>query len=200
MEEVAMEVESNTGLSFPVRLDDGKLLKAVGLRKKIMIISIKVYAFGLYADNEKLKDVLRTKVEKAPPKPTKEMYQMVIDSDLGMVVRLVMAYSGLTMSMVKKGIDEGLGASIKKITGAKNQELTKKVMGEATDDINLTPGSVIEVSRLPGYILQTKVKDEILSTVQSELLCRAFMYMFLGEDPLDKEAKEKFGASLLTLF
>lgn len=51
---------------------------------------------------------------------------MVIDSDLGMVIRLVMSYSGLTMTMVKKGIDEGLGASIKKITGGKNEELTKK--------------------------------------------------------------------------
>lgn len=44
--DVAVEVESNTGISFPVKLDDGKLLKAVGLRKKTMIISIKVYAFG----------------------------------------------------------------------------------------------------------------------------------------------------------
>lgn len=29
-------------------------------------------------------------------------------------------------------------------------------MGEASDDIKLTPGSVIEISRLPGYTLQTK--------------------------------------------
>lgn len=32
-------------------------------------------------------------------------------------------------------------------------------MGEATDDIKLTSGSVIEISRLPGYILQTKGQD-----------------------------------------
>lgn len=31
-----------------------------------------------------------------------------------------------------------------------------RVMGQASDDIKLTSGSVIEISRLPGYTLQTK--------------------------------------------
>ncbi|KAK4347743.1 hypothetical protein RND71_034082 [Anisodus tanguticus] len=31
-------------------------------------------------------------------------------------------------------------------------------MGEASDDIKLTSASVIEISRLPGYVLQTKGK------------------------------------------
>ena len=33
-EEVAVEVEPKTGVSFPVKLDDGKQLNCVGLRKK----------------------------------------------------------------------------------------------------------------------------------------------------------------------
>lgn len=46
-EEVPVEVEPKTGISFPVMLDDGKILKAVGLRKKSMLgIGIKIYAFG----------------------------------------------------------------------------------------------------------------------------------------------------------
>lgn len=44
------------------------------------------------------------------------------------------------------------------------------------------------------------VKGEIVSKVESELLCRAFIYMYLGDDPFDKEAKEKFGTSMLSLF
>lgn len=80
---------------------------------------------GIYADNEKLKDLLRTKIGKEPSKATKEMYQVVIDSDVGMMVRLVIVFSSLTMSMVRKNFDEGLGASIKKLTGGKNPELTK---------------------------------------------------------------------------
>ena len=44
------------------------------------------------------------------------------------------------------------------------------------------------------------VKDELVSQVESELLCRAYFHMYLGDDPFDKEAKEKFGKRLLTLF
>lgn len=82
---------------------------------------------GMYTDSEKLKDLLKSKIGKAPAKPSKEMYQVVIDSDLSMLVRLVIVFSGLTMSMVKKNFDEGLGASIKKLTGGKkNEELANK--------------------------------------------------------------------------
>ncbi|OIT03725.1 PREDICTED: fatty-acid-binding protein 1-like [Nicotiana attenuata] len=201
-EEIPVETEPKTGVTFPVKLQDGKLLKAVGLRKKSMLgIGLKIYGFGIYADNEKMKELMQSKIgNKAPSKPTKEMYQMVIDSDFGMMVLLVIVFSGLSMSMVRKNFDEGLGAAIKKLTGGKNEELTKKIMGEASDDIKLTSGSVIEISRLPGFVLQTKVMGEIVSKVESELLCRAYIYMYLGEDPFDKEAKDKFGTSMLSMF
>ncbi|XP_059644544.1 chalcone isomerase-like protein 1 isoform X2 [Cornus florida] len=200
-EEIPVEVEPKTGVSFPVKLDDGKQLNAVGLRKKSMLgLGIKIYGFGIYADNEKMKDLLRSKFGKAPSKATKEMYQAVIDSDVGMMVKLVIVFSGLTMNMVRKNFDEGLGAAIKKLTGGKNEELTKRIMGEASDDIKLASGSVIEISQEAGYILQTKVMGEVVSKVESELLCRAYIYMYLGEDPFDKEAKEKYGMSMLSLF
>ncbi|CAI9752620.1 unnamed protein product [Fraxinus pennsylvanica] len=121
------EIEAKTGISFPGKLDNGKLLKAVGLRKKSMLgMGIKIYAFGIYADNEILRELVTTEVGKAPSKPTKEMYQMVVDSDVGMMVRLVIVYNGLTVNMVRKNFDEGLGAAIKKLTGGRNEELTKK--------------------------------------------------------------------------
>ncbi|KAI8533611.1 hypothetical protein RHMOL_Rhmol10G0023000 [Rhododendron molle] len=183
-EKVHFETEPKTGVTFPVKLDDGKQLNAV----------------GLYADNARLKEILESRFGKAPTKPTEAMYQSVIDSDAGMRVRLVIVFSNLTMTRVRKNFDEGLGASIKKLTGGKNDELAKKVMGEASDDIKLTSGSVVEISRLPGYILQTKVVGEVVSKVESELLCRAFINMYLGDDPFDKEAKDRFGMSLITLF
>ncbi|KAL5976562.1 hypothetical protein ACLOJK_020895 [Asimina triloba] len=77
--------------------------------------------------------------------------------------------------------------------------LENMVMGAANDSIKLSSGSVIEITRLPGFILQTRVKEEIVSTVESELLCRAYLHMYLGDDPFDKEAKERFGMSLLSL-
>ncbi|XAR51915.1 hypothetical protein NMG60_11006715 [Bertholletia excelsa] len=199
-EEAPLETEPRSGISFPVVLG-GKRLNAVGLRKKSVLgLEIKVYAFGIYAENEKLKELLLLRTGEQPTKPTKEMYQLVIDSDVGMLVRLVIVFSGLTMSMVRKNFDESLGASIQKLSGGKNNDLAKKIMSGASDDIKLTSGSVIETSRLPGYILQMKVKGEIVSKIESELLCRAYINMYLGNDPFDKEAKERFGASFLSLF
>ncbi|XP_039064862.1 fatty-acid-binding protein 1-like [Hibiscus syriacus] len=162
-------------------------------------LGIKIYGFGMYADNGKLKDLLKSKIGKAPEKLNKELYQLVIDSDVGMVVRLVIDFSSLTMSMVRKNFEEGLGASIKKLTGGKDQ-VANKLMGEASDNIQLTPGSLIEISRLPGYVLETKVMGEVISKVESELLCRAYINLYLGDDPLDKDAKDKFGKSLISLF
>ncbi|CAN4081732.1 unnamed protein product [Withania somnifera] len=154
-EEVPVEVEPKTVVSFAVKLENRKQLKAVGLRKKSMLgMGIKIYGF----------------IGKAPSKPTNEIYGMVIDSDSGMMVQLVIVFSYLTMSM------------------------------DHECDIKLTSGFVIEISRLPGYVLQTKVKGEIVRKVESELLCRAFIYMYLGDGPFDKEAKEKFRASMLSLF
>ncbi|XP_012445138.1 chalcone isomerase-like protein 1 [Gossypium raimondii] len=192
-EEVA--VEPKTGVSFPVKLDDGKQLNCVGLRKKSMFgLGIKVYSYGMYA-------LLKSKIEKALEKPTKELYQMVINSDVEIMVRLVIVYSSLTISMVRKNFGEGLGASIKKLNGGKkNDELANKVMGQASDDIKLTLGSLIEISRLPGFVLETKVMGEVISKVESELLCRAYINMYIGDDPLDKDAKDKFGISLISLF
>lgn len=42
------------------------------------------------------------------------------------------------------------------------------------------------------------VKDELMSKVESELLCRAYFHMYLGDDPFDKEAKERFGRTLVS--
>ncbi|KAF9590227.1 hypothetical protein IFM89_032005 [Coptis chinensis] len=209
VENIAVEVEPKTGVSFPVKLADGKQLNSVGLRKKSLL------GVGLYADNEKLKELMRTKIGKAPAKPTKEMYQVVVDGDVGLTLRMVIVYGSLTMNMVKKNHEDCLGTSIKKLNGGrKDDELTNKVMGGASDAIKLSAGSVIEVTKSPGYVLQTKgkaivmhylvvvfhMKDEVVSTVENELLSRAYFHMYFGDDPVDKEAKENFGMSLLSLF
>lgn len=47
-DKVEFETEPKTGVSFPVKLDDGKQLNAVGMRKKSMLgIGVKIYGFGI---------------------------------------------------------------------------------------------------------------------------------------------------------
>ncbi|XWS30410.1 hypothetical protein CRYUN_Cryun24cG0115100 [Craigia yunnanensis] len=154
-QEVAVEVEPKTGVSFPVKLDDWKQLNRVGLRKKSMLgMGIKIYGFGMYIDNEKLKDLLKSEIGIAPEKPRSS----------------IRTHFKLLVS------------------------LDDRVMGQASDDIKLTPGSLIEISRLPGYVLQTTVMGEVVTKEESELLCRAYTHMYLGDDALDKDAKDKFDA------
>lgn len=46
-DEMAVEVERKTGVSFPVKLSDERELKAVGTRKKnVLGLSLKIYSFG----------------------------------------------------------------------------------------------------------------------------------------------------------
>ncbi|KAJ3671757.1 hypothetical protein LUZ60_007836 [Juncus effusus] len=200
-EEVKTEVEPKTGVKFPLQLADGKLLNATGVRtKKFIAINVNICAFGIYGDNKKLKELLKSKFEKAPEKPTMELYEAVINSDVALTVRLVIVFPALTVNMVRKNPDDVLGACITKLNnGQKNDKLAKRIIGDASD-IQVSSGSVTEITRLPGFVLQTKAKDKIISTVQSELLCRAYFNMYLGDEPLDKDAKEKFGVSLLSLF
>ncbi|KAE8021462.1 hypothetical protein FH972_007348 [Carpinus fangiana] len=196
------EVEPKTGISFQLKLDDGKQLGSAGLRTKYALgMNLKIYAYGIYADSEKLRDLLKSKIGEAPAKPTEEMYQLVIDNDVCLVIRFVIVFPGLSMRMFKKNRDDRLEASIKKLSGNnKNAELADKVMAQAPDSIKLPPGSVMEIHRIPGYILQTKVTGEVVSKAESELLSRAYIHMFLGDDALDKDAREKFGTYLLSLF
>ncbi|GJW73981.1 fatty-acid-binding protein 1-like protein [Tanacetum coccineum] len=126
---------------------------------------------GIYVDNEKLTGVLRSKIVNASTKATNEMYKMVIDNP----------------------------KAIAELGGGKNNELTKRMMGEAKDDLKLTRGSEIEITCLPGCILETKVHGKVVNRLESEMLCRACIYLYLGDDPLDKEAKEKFGMFMLSL-
>nr|QTF65965.1 fatty-acid-binding protein [Dracaena cambodiana] len=154
-ENVKVEIKPKTGVAFPVKLADGKQLDSLGLRRK---------------KGCKLKELFKAKFGKAPSKPTKELYEAVIDSDIGMMVRLIIVFGGLTMNMVKKNFDEGLGASLKKLNG------------------------VIEITRLPGYTLQMKARRRV------NCCAEPILNMYLGDDPFNKEAKESSGKLLLSLF
>lgn len=81
-----------------------------------------IFFAGIYGDIAGLKQLLRSKHGDATEFDTKELYESVIDSDVGMVVRLVIVFGGLTMSLVRKNFDGGLGASLKKLTGGRTDE------------------------------------------------------------------------------
>lgn len=56
------------------------------------------------------------------------------------------------------------------------------------------------IQKLKIFWLMCAVMDQVVSNVESELLCKAYIHMYLGDDACDKDAKEKLGMSLLSLF
>ncbi|XP_077217641.1 chalcone isomerase-like protein 1 [Tasmannia lanceolata] len=199
-ESISVVYEESTKVAFPSFSEDGKELCAVGVRKKSImgLIAIKIYAFGIYADWKALEEILKPMFDPVPDKASREMYSAIVDGDMGLEVRLEIVFGGLNMHMVKKIFNDNLRASIKNFSEDEHGELLERVLGEAKEDIKLPAGSVIQIKKLPGYVLQTQVKGEVVSEVESKLLCQAFFNMYLGDEPLDAQAKASFGKSLIS--
>ncbi|KAH9301882.1 hypothetical protein KI387_013465, partial [Taxus chinensis] len=199
-----MAVEPNTGVSFPSSLDENKKLAGVGVRKKNIFgfTSINVYAFGLYADKLSLQEKLLDKYRKQSEtelKENKEFYEDVIGNDLGLTVRLEIVYSRLSIGSVRSAFEESIGNRLWKFSGTENKELLQRFTSQFKDDYKLPRGTKIDISRLPGHILQTKIDDKEIGSIQSKLLCQSLFDLYIGEDPLDKQAKEKIGLGLVSL-
>ncbi|GFZ19058.1 hypothetical protein Acr_27g0007970 [Actinidia rufa] len=120
-EEVPVETEPKTGVSFQVKLDDRKQLNA----------EEEEHARPWY---EQLND----QYSDANPMPRQQQskYRMKKDENKPEVQQnhLIKSLSAdlrddIITQLKCKNFDEGLGASIKKLTGGKNDELTRKIIG-----------------------------------------------------------------------
>ena len=111
-----------------------------------------------------MKEVLKAKFGKAPAKANKEVYDAVINSDVGMTVRLVSVFGNVTMSMVRKNFDEGLGVSLKKLNGGqKNEELVNKY--NTFSDLIYTHLAMIYISQIHIYKLYKSQKLKYHSSI-----------------------------------
>lgn len=194
-------VEPNTGVSFPSSLDETKHLAGVGVRRKSIfgLKNINVYAFGLYADERSLKEKLVDKYGKQSAtelKENKDFYEDVIGNDLGLMVRLEIVYGKLSIGSVRSAFEDSIGSRLQKFSGTENKELLQRFTSQFKDDYKLPRGTKIDISRLPGHILQTKIDDKEIGSIQSKLLCQSLFDLYIGEDPLDKLAKEEIRSGL----
>jgi hypothetical protein len=203
-EPVEEVVEPSTGMTFPSVVEEGRLFTGTGLRKKSILglKKITVYAYGVYVDPASLKSQLGNKYSSENPEELKKnegFYDDVMVSDVGLTVRLVIVYGSLKIGSVRGAFEESVGSRIKKFGGAANIELLQRFTGAFTDDIKLPKGTTIDLTRLPGNVLQTKIDGTEVGSVQSSLLCRSLFDLYIGDDPFDKEAKKLIGQNLASL-
>ncbi|KAG0582588.1 hypothetical protein KC19_3G071600 [Ceratodon purpureus] len=197
-------VEPTTGMPFPGALEEGRVFTGTGLRKKSILglKKINVYAYGVYVDPASLKSHLGDKYSDTDPEELKkdeEFYDDVMENDVGLTVRLVIVYGSLKIGSVRGAFEESVGSRIKKFGGAENNDLLKSFTGAFTDDIKLPKGTTIDLTRLPGNVLQTKINGIHVGSVESALLSRSLFDLYIGEDPFDKDAKKSIGQSMASL-
>ncbi|BBN12590.1 protein MpPKS/CHS-like3 [Marchantia polymorpha subsp. ruderalis] len=205
-------VEPKTGVSFPsyllfgepgAKVDDYsscQVLAGVGFRSKtlIRVKSIVIYAFGLYVEPNHLRAKLGDKYAGVPPEELKyrpEFYDDLLSQGVGMTVRLVVHYKGLSMGMVRSAFESSLKLRLKRIKGVEDDEGLQDFCSLMSEDLRIFRGTTIDVRWQPGGALQTEIGGHQLGTVFSHHLCRAFFDLYIGETPVSESAKYEIGES-----
>ncbi|KAJ0966296.1 hypothetical protein J5N97_027434 [Dioscorea zingiberensis] len=196
-------VEPRTGVAFPTVLDGSRRLLGIGLRKKNLfgLKSIDVYAFGVYADEGDVKKLSEKygSISASELKDNKEFFADILDQDLRVTVRLQMVYGRLSIQSVRNAFEESVGSRLQKFSGSKNEELLKRFTSLFKDEQKLPRGSTIDLSREEGHTLRTKIDGKEVGSIQSKLLCRSVLDLYIGEDSFDKAARENVVRGLASL-
>lgn len=197
-------VESKAGVSFPSILSNSRRLLGIGLRRKSVfgLKTIDVYAFGVYADDGDIKKMMGEKYGKLSPSELEENERFgedIMECDIPMTVRLQILYSRLSIGSVRSAFEESVGSRLQKFGGAGNKELLQRFTSQFKDEYKIPRGSVIDLSREQGYVLRTTIDGVEVGSIESKLLCRSILDLYIGEDPFDKQAKEDVQLHLASL-
>ncbi|OIT05602.1 PREDICTED: fatty-acid-binding protein 1 isoform X1 [Nicotiana attenuata] len=196
--------ESRTGMSFPSILKESQRLLGIGLRKKAIfgLKNIDVYAFGVYADDGDVKKCLAQKhvgPSDSELKQKEELRDHLMENDIRITVRLQIVYGRLSIGSVRSAFEESVGSRLLKFGGYDNKELLHRFTSQFKDDIKIPRGSIIELSRDHGYILHTTIDGKEVGSIQSKLLCRSILDLYIGDESFDQKAKEDVESNLASL-
>ncbi|KAL6856025.1 hypothetical protein ACP4OV_018827 [Aristida adscensionis] len=197
-------VEPRTGAAFPAEAGGGHRLLGVGLRKTSVLglKSIDVYAFGVYADSNDLKQQLKEKYQKFSVLELKENSEMIndaIERDIRMTVRLQIVYGRLSIRSVRSAFEKSVGSRLQKFAGHDTKELLQSFVSLFKDEYKLPKGSLIELSRESGHVLKISIGGEEVGSIQSKLLCQSILDLYVGDDPFDKNAKDSIQENIASI-
>nr|GMD23642.1 fatty-acid-binding protein 1 [Ipomoea batatas] len=199
----APATESRSGISFPSVLKGSQRLLGIGLRKKAILglKNIDVYAFGVYANDADVQNILKEKYESLSGSESKgkDLKDELMDKDIRATVRLQIMYGRLSIRSVRSAFEESVGSRLCKFGGSDNKELLSRFTSQFRDEIKIPRGAVIELSREPGYILQTTIDGKEVGSIQSKLLCQSILDLYIGDEPFDRKAKDDVELNLASL-
>ncbi|KAL9263725.1 Fatty-acid-binding protein 1-like protein [Drosera capensis] len=198
-------VDSRTGSEFPGVIDGGKRrLMGVGVRRKKVfgLKNIDVYAFGVYVDESDVKKYLNEKYRKLAIdvlESTKDFHEGLMEGDVSLTVRLQIVYGRLSIGSVRSAFEESVGSRLRKFGGADTNELLQRFTAQFKDEYKIPKGSVIELSRDNGHTLRTTIDGKEVGSIESKVLCRSVLDLYIGEQPFDERAKEDVRSKLASI-
>uniref|UniRef100_J3MM85 Chalcone--flavanone isomerase n=2 Tax=Oryza brachyantha TaxID=4533 RepID=J3MM85_ORYBR len=116
-----------------------------------------------------------------------------------MTVRLQIVYGRLSIRSVRSAFEKSVGSRLKKFGGSDTNELLQSFVSLFKDEYKLPKGSVIELSRESGHVLKITIEGEELGSIQSKLLCKSILDLYIGEDPFDKNAKDSIQENMASI-
>ncbi|GFP92296.1 fatty-acid-binding protein 1 [Phtheirospermum japonicum] len=67
------------------------------------------------------------------------------------------------------------------------------------DEYKIPKGSIIDLSKERGHVLRTLIDGKEVGSIQSKLLCRSILDLYIGNEPFDQKAKEDVEMNLAAL-
>ncbi|GFR51217.1 hypothetical protein Agub_g13590 [Astrephomene gubernaculifera] len=193
--------EPATGYEFPLeycylRTKQCPSLAGLGVRsKRIVIKDINVYALGIYVDATAARSSLAA-FKKRPAEDLERdqaFYDAVVSSpNVEKTLRLVISSRLVDNKKFVEALEEQLVPRLKKagepgaIDAFRNQ----------FDRISFSEGMEVVFSSTDNKNLAVKVAGEQKGVICSPALCSSLFDIYLGSDPVSKDAKATFGRSL----
>ncbi|URE32590.1 amine oxidase [Musa troglodytarum] len=198
-------VEPRSGTKFPSVVDGGRRLLGVGVRyrwspalKHKNNIS---YAYGVYADESDVKR-LRKKYSTfsvSELKGNKELIADLLDQDLRMTISLQIVNRGLSIGYLRDTFAKVVGNELQKYGGSNNKELLQRFTSIFTDEHKLLRNSIFDLSREPGYILRIRINGKEMGKMESNLICKPLLDLYVGKNAYDKQALQDIQSTLASI-
>ncbi|KAM3205620.1 hypothetical protein P3L10_029030 [Capsicum annuum] len=124
-----------------------------------------------------------------------------MENNIRLTIRLQIVYGRLSISSIRSAFEESVGSRLRKIGGGYDiKELLQRFTSQFKDDIKLLRGSIIQLSRDHDYILHTTIDGKKMgSSIQSKLLCRSILDLYIGDESFDHKSNEDVESNLASL-
>ncbi|GIL50624.1 hypothetical protein Vafri_6760 [Volvox africanus] len=197
--------EPATGYAFPpeycyLREKNCPSLAGLGVRsKKIIIKDINVYALGIYVDVAAAKSALSSFKKKSAEELVKDQsfYNAVVSAgNVEKTLRLVISSRLVDQKKFLDALEERLAPRLTKA----GEPGTLVEFKKQFDGVHFERGLEIAFTCPDNKKLVTKIGGQQKGVIASGALCSSLFDIYLGSDPVSKDAKDTFGRSLAASF